>query len=67
MLVKNITATNYAHGKAEMFGANFANAFLYDWHKLTPKIEIITTDPNLSPEVFDLPIITDFVDDTTYR
>ena len=67
ILLKTLTTTSFTQWRATLFGNDFITTYLTDYRKIQFKIELITTDSNYAPEVFDLPILSDFIDDVTYN
>lgn len=59
--LKTITAKRYTQWNELIFGQEFLLAFMPFWQSIQIKIEITSTSTKFSPEVFDIPILAEQV------
>ena len=59
ILVKTITTDKYKYWYEEIFGSSFIDIWMPNVYKLQLKIELISTNDNYSPEVFDIQTLSD--------
>lgn len=62
-LIKTITTDKYKYGNEYIFSQSFIDSHLPVLHKIQFKIELLTTENNLSPEIYDIPVLTNIVKD----
>jgi hypothetical protein len=61
-LLKTIESDYQEYGNDLIFSKNFIDAHMPDRHKLQLVIELSSSNSKISPEVFDISILSDIVD-----
>ena len=63
-LIKTIQNSEQWYGADLIFGKNFVNNYMPYWHKMQLVIELNSIDNKLSPEVFEISMVSDITDVT---
>lgn len=63
-LIKTIENEQQGYGSDLIFGKNFVNNYIPFWHKIQFVIELASNDYHLSPEVYEISMISDITDVT---
>lgn len=63
-LIKTIESDQQGYGSDLIFGKNFVSSYIPYWHKIQFVIELNSNDDRLSPEVYELSMISDITDIT---
>jgi hypothetical protein len=61
ILVKTIESDSYTYGEELIFGQSFIDAYMPNRHKLQLVIELNSNNQIISPEVYDISILSDIV------
>jgi len=61
-LLKTIESDYQEYGSDLIFSKNFIDAHMPDWHKIQLVIELNSNNSKISPEIFDISLLSDIVD-----
>lgn len=61
MLVKTITSEKQWYWYEDIFSTSFINSYMPNWHKINLKIELTTNNIWVSPEIYDINILSNIL------
>lgn len=61
-LIKTITSDQQSYWEELVFWSSFVDTHMPDWHKIQLVIELNSNNSNVSPEIFDISLLSDIVD-----
>lgn len=62
ILIKTITSDQQGYWNELIFGSSFVESHMPDWNKIQFVIELNSNNNNVSPEIYDINILSDIID-----